>query len=148
MYPTEETLAFKLLLLLEVIHKTPEKELKELGITYGNYISLRMIYDEEGITQAGLAARQHKDRNVIGQVVDKLEKKKYIRRVGDENDRRIYRLYLTEDGRQAVECNWEEMLQGETKLLQRLTEDENQLLKKLLDKMLEPEKTEQSGMCN
>ena len=137
MYLAEATLAFKLLSIVERIHKSPEKELKELGITYGNYISLVILHDQEGITQAGLSERQHKDRNVTGQTIDKLEKKHLVQRVRDGEDRRIYKLYLTDQGRRVVEDYWDIMMRGEREQLQKLTVREQEQLQELLVKMME-----------
>lgn len=129
------TICYKLIVLRDKIHEYTKNEFKEFGITYGNYVTLSIIYEHPGITQAKLAELNHKDKNVIVQTIDKLEKNQYVQRVRDEKDRRAYTLQMTPDGEAVINCSQQIVANGEKKLLQRLTEKEQQQFMALLDKL-------------
>ena len=110
------------------------KEKRSIG---QNLRELRAAKSErEGkITQAELADINQKDRNVICKLIDKLESKKLVRRERGKQDRRSFSLYLTDDGASAVEKYWSEVYRVEKKQIERLSEEEQQTLLKLLEKI-------------
>ncbi len=57
------------------------------------------LYQMEGSSQDGLALSRGFDKTMIAKSVVRLEEEGFIRRVTDENDRRVKRLYLTEKSR-------------------------------------------------
>lgn len=60
-----------------------------------------------------IAHRVHLTNGTITSAIKKLEKKGYALRVQDTNDKRIYRVKLTADGKKAVKCHvafFEEMV--------------------------------------
>ena len=54
---------------------------------------------EQGMNQAQLAERMLKDRPNITRILNQLEKRGYIERRRDSADKRIFRIFLTGDGR-------------------------------------------------
>lgn len=132
----KETTCYKLMVIRDMIHDYSKKDFQEIGITFGNFITMVMIYENSGVTQAGLAELNHKDRNVIGQIIDKLEKKKYVERVREENDRRAYRLYVTELGESIIEQYWDIAFNGERDLFDKITTQEQETFCDILDKLL------------
>jgi DNA-binding MarR family transcriptional regulator len=56
------------------------------------------VYTNSGITQSEIAQMVIKDKTNITRIIDLLEKSNFIRRKRDRNDRRIYRIYLTQIG--------------------------------------------------
>lgn len=136
MMKLESTICFKLMVLRDAIHDYSKSRLQEIGITYGNYVTMLLIHENPGITQAGLADLNRKDRNVTGQTIDKLEKKQYVKRVREEQDRRAYTLYLTDDGEKVVRDYWDTVLSGEGEVLQKLSAEEQASFRTLVDKLL------------
>jgi DNA-binding MarR family transcriptional regulator len=64
---------------------------------------LTRLRDEEGMNQSQLGERTFKDRHNITRILDLLEKRSWIERRTDAYDRRAYRLFLTEAGKDAEE---------------------------------------------
>lgn len=137
MYSLKSTICFKLMMIRDRIQEVSKREFQKIGITYGNYVTMLLIYEHPGITQAALAELNHKERSVTGQTVDKLEKKGYVRRVRDRNDRRAYTLYLSETGNLVIEKYWGLTLEGERHVLESLTKEEQEAFQKLLEKLTE-----------
>jgi MarR family transcriptional regulator, temperature-dependent positive regulator of motility len=67
-------------------------------LTSVQFAALDAIARQPGIDQAGLAAAIAFDRATIGGVVDRLERKGFVRRVVSTRDRRARQLHLTPDG--------------------------------------------------
>lgn len=120
----KDTLCYKLLDVYNQIHESTKSAFQELGIKRENYVTMYFIGKNPGITQAELADLKHKDRNVIGKNIDKLEEKQYVQRVRGKQDRRSFSLYLTEAGQQVVHNYWDVLMRGDAEQLQKLTEEE------------------------
>lgn len=65
------------------------------GITFEMLQVLGSLWNEQGITQQKLAARICKDKACLTSLMNNLEKKGYVCRKEDPNDRRNKRVYLT-----------------------------------------------------
>ena len=68
-------------------------------ITPEHWSLLGKLCEKDGITQAKLAERARKDRPTTTRILDTLERNGFVRRVRDPNDRRSYRIFLTERGK-------------------------------------------------
>lgn len=69
-------------------------------LTPVQFAALEAIYEHPGTDQAKVAELIAYDRATIGGVIDRLEKKGWVRRVVSERDRRARELSLTEQGNQ------------------------------------------------
>lgn len=69
------------------------------GITPQQFGVMRFLWEEDGITQVELSNRSQIDRTTIGGLIDKLERSGLVKRLPHPEDRRAYRISLTETGR-------------------------------------------------
>ena len=60
---------------------------------------LRFLWEEDGITQVELSTRSQIDRTTIGGLIDRLEQSGLLERLPHPEDRRAYRISLTQAGR-------------------------------------------------
>lgn len=106
-----------------------------LDVTPYQWIVLYRLWEQEGLTQAEIAERTIKDKPTITRMVDVLEKKGLVIRRNVENDRRVYKIYLTEKGKileQKLVPIVEEHIE---KALTGIASDEVERAKKLLRKI-------------
>ncbi|MGD8983978.1 MAG: MarR family transcriptional regulator [Desulfobacteraceae bacterium] len=73
---------------------------KGFDLTPEQWGLLNRLWETEGIHQSILAGRTGKDRHNITRILNLLEKKGLTKRVPDPDDRRRYKIYLTEPGRE------------------------------------------------
>ena len=93
-------------------------------LTPVQYAALEAIYENPGIDQARVAEMIGYDRATIGGVIERLEKKDWIRRVVSEQDRRARQLSTTPKGNKA-RAALEPIVQDlQRDILQPLTDDE------------------------
>jgi MarR family transcriptional regulator, organic hydroperoxide resistance regulator len=96
---------------------------------------LALLSKNEGMKQAELARFAGVRPSSISEVVDRLERHGLIERRRDNSDHRVFRLYLTEKGREQNERNHSSWLGFVGDLMSPLSDDEKaeylNILKKL-----------------
>lgn len=80
------------------------KHMARIGvdITSVQYAALSQLETHPGIDQASLAAAIAYDRATLGGVIDRLERRRLIKRVISRKDRRARELHLTSTGRDVL----------------------------------------------
>lgn len=69
------------------------------GLTPQQFGLLRFLWEEDGLTQVELSNRSQIDRTTIGGLIDRLEQSGLLVRLPHPEDRRAYRISLTESGK-------------------------------------------------
>jgi len=79
-----------------------EFKAKNHNITTEQWSVLAKLHHEDGIYQKQIADSLIKDKPTTTRILDLLEKKNLIIRIADDKDRRRFRIYLTQDGKNTV----------------------------------------------
>src|SRR3982750_2407363 len=66
-----------------------------LNLTIEQWSVLYHLWKHDGLSQQELCNSTFRDKPSITRLVDNLEKAGFVKRVGDENDRRINKVFLT-----------------------------------------------------
>ena len=74
-----------------------DRRVRNMGMTRSQWWVLTHLFREEGLTQTELAELMEIEKPSLGKLLDRLESKQWIRRVADSKDRRVKRIYLTDD---------------------------------------------------
>lgn len=105
-------------------------------ITPEQWVVLNKLWEKDGVTQKDLAERTFKDQPNLGRIVDKLEKKQLIKRCTDARDRRMVKVFLTEEGYELKK----ELIPRASEILdfaqKNISDDEIEILRKLLKKII------------
>lgn len=72
-----------------------DRRARSLGLTRSQWWVLTHLYRNAGMTQTQLAEILEVERATLGRILDRLEEKGWVRRDGDDADRRIKRVWLT-----------------------------------------------------
>ena len=73
--------------------------LKELGLTYTQYIVFLVLWEGDGIPVGELGRRLYLDNGTLTPLLKKLESAGYLTRSRDKDDERVVTVTLTESGR-------------------------------------------------
>jgi|SRR5471030_1381215 len=111
------------------------KKFSKFGIGAGQYLFLLNLYKHDGITQEELTEKIKLDKATTARAIKKLEDEGYVNRVRKENDKRAYRLQLTQKAEQIREEVYLIMDEWETEVKNCLTNEESQQLMNLLNKL-------------
>lgn len=83
----------------KIIHKKGHTIAREYGLTYDQFHMLLYLKKSQNPpTINELASKSHRAQNTVSEKISRLEEKGLVRRVGDEKDRRITRVQITEKG--------------------------------------------------
>lgn len=132
---TEETFIYQLILAQKEMINIVKENFKDHPITLEHYSTLRIVYENPGITQKDLAALMARDKNVIVRWLDALEGRGYLTRRQSENDRRANALYVTDEGTRIAHLYWEDMTLPQEDCFTVLTPSEKKTLLSLLRKV-------------
>ena len=129
----EDDLYFRVIQLIDSIsaynRRHVERHLKPLNMTYPQMAALMLLHRTDGISQRELADLNETDTTNMMVICDSLEKRGWIVRVTNENDRRIKRICLTEKGKQAYAQGQEILWNGIRFMRDKtLTEELNDVL--------------------
>lgn len=102
----------------QVMNQALSREIASLDIKPPHLDILVNLYRFEGLTQQDLARKLLVGRSNMSMLLPQMEKRGLITRRGDENDRRVLRLYLTDDGRALTE----KAMDIQTKVIDRMME--------------------------
>jgi MarR family transcriptional regulator for hemolysin len=79
-----------------------DREAARYGITRAQWAVLAKVERAEGMKQTELAEQMEMQPITLTRLIDKLCESDWLERRGDENDRRVNRLYLRKAGRQLL----------------------------------------------
>lgn len=106
------------------------------GMTPVQFAILNALTENAGIDQITLAGRVAFDAATIGSVIGRLEAKGWLRRASAASDRRRKLLWLTPEGKAAVQDLTPSVEQVQQRILAPLTETERRQLVRLLRKLV------------
>jgi len=73
--------------------------IRPLGLSLGAFPALLHLWEKDGLTQKELVERLHIEQPTMANTLARMERDGLLRRVKDEADARIQRIWLTEKGR-------------------------------------------------
>ena len=133
----EQCVNFVLTKAQNAVHQLFKAELAPYGVTPGQYGVLRCLWDQNGMTAKQLADRLSLDGSTITGILDRMEQKGLIERHTDPRDRRALKVVLTDQGWNLKEPLTKAIEEANRKALQSFSQEEAELLKKLLDEISE-----------
>ena len=95
----ENQLCFPLYAAARDVVKHYKPHLDKLGITYTQYITLMVLWEQESASVKQLGQRLHLDSGTLTPLCKKLESKGLVERVRDKRDERNVIVKLTDEGR-------------------------------------------------
>lgn len=111
------------------------KEISTFGIGQGQLMFLTQLYKQDGISQEELTEILRIDKGTTARAIKKLEEENLVTRIKDEQDRRAYKVYLT-DKAKSIESNIFEILrEWDEKIVTNLTEEEKETFTRILKKI-------------
>jgi len=106
-----------------------------IEITHEQWVLIVITKRSPGITQTELAKSAQKDKAAVTRMLDILSKGGYLIRKNDKNDRRTYRIFLTEKGEKIFEKTVPISSIVENRMLQNLSENEIKMMKDCLTRI-------------
>ena len=113
-----------------------DKKLKPYNIGSGQFYLLMPLFQKDGVNQESLVQSINLDKANVTRAVQKLVKEGYVFQQRDDEDRRSYRIFLTEKGR-AIEPGLKNIaLEWENILLSDFDSDQRQTIVNSFEDMI------------
>lgn len=112
-----------------------KEQFEQYDLTPQQFGLLGFLWREDGISQALLSAKSQIDRTTMGGLIDRLEKEGLVVRQADPEDRRAYRICLTEKGKALQPELTPLARRAQEMFIAKLTPQEVETLKSLLEKI-------------
>jgi len=114
-----------------------KKRLKPYGLTTVQGLILGTLFEEDGLTSGEIGKRLVLDNATVSGVLDRLSEAGWIEKKTDEDDRRIQRIYLSQDKNREADMEfviklYQARQEANEETLRNLTTEERILLKRLL----------------
>jgi DNA-binding MarR family transcriptional regulator len=110
-----------------------------VNVTSEQWGVLKCLWREEGLSQSDIAEKVNKDKASVTRILDIMQKNKLIKRCDDEQDRRSYRIFLTEAGK-SLESKLKPVAQATNRRIYRnLDKHELQELQRIMLKLSQGE---------
>lgn len=133
----DDILGFHIRLAHVAVYRHFMETFSELDLTQKQVSVLWLIDDHPGIAQADLGRRLRIDRATIMAIINRLQKRAYVKRGQSKVDGRRQTLNLTDEGRHALEAARNAIREHERWLKGRFSEQEIDTLMFLLRKVHE-----------
>ena len=91
-------LGYKVKLVSQLMYRDFLERLEPYGLTPFHYLVLCCLWEEDGLSTSGIAAKLKQLGATLTGVVDRMEARQLVYRERDPSDRRVVRIWLTKEG--------------------------------------------------
>ena len=130
-------LGYKLKLASQLMYRDFLERLEPYGLTPFHYLVLCCLWEEDGLSTSGIADKLKQLGATLTGVVDRMEQRNLVYRERDASDRRIVRIWLTEEGKQLMNVLPALGAQTIHKATQGISEEEQEIILKLLEQIFQ-----------
>jgi DNA-binding MarR family transcriptional regulator len=131
----EETVGFLLSDTVRTMTRTFSARIARHGVGMGIFQFLRVLWEEDGLTQVELAERTRVRGASAAGALHELERRGFVRRLADSRDRRKVRVLLTPKGRRLFYVVMPDIAVTNAAMLSGFTAAEQRSLKIMLHRM-------------
>ncbi|MEM1254506.1 MAG: MarR family transcriptional regulator [Cyanobacteria bacterium P01_H01_bin.21] len=95
-------LGYKVKLVSQLMYRDFLERLEPYGLTPFHYLVLCCLWEEDGLSTSGIASKLKQLGATLTGVVDRMEDRNLVYRERDTSDRRIIRIWLTDEGKKLM----------------------------------------------
>jgi DNA-binding MarR family transcriptional regulator len=133
----QDTLSYLLVQVAKAHRQRAQQAFTDAGLYVGQETILMQLWREDGLALSQIIDRSCVQPATITKMINRMEKAGLVERHPDPDDGRAKRIYLTDAGRGIegeVKSAWQDL---ENATLQNLSEDDQEVMRDLLNKMLD-----------
>lgn len=96
-------MGYRIKLLSQLLARKFQERLDPFGLTIFHWVVLCCLWEEDGLAISSIGEKLHQVGGTLTGVLDRMEIRGLIRRERDSYDRRIWRIWLTQEGKDLQE---------------------------------------------
>lgn len=93
-------LGYRIKLLSQLLARNFQERLDPFGLTIFHWVVLCCLWEEDGLAISSIAEKLQQVGGTLTGVLDRMEQRGLVRRERDQHDRRVWRIWLTDAGRE------------------------------------------------
>lgn len=130
------TLGYKIKLVSQLMYRDFLKRLEPYGLTPFHYVVLCCLWEEDGLSASDIADKLKQLGATLTGVVDRMEERKLVSRERNPDDRRIVRIWLTDEGKRLMKVLPTTSVEASKKATEGISEVEQEAVLKLLNQIV------------
>jgi DNA-binding MarR family transcriptional regulator len=127
---------YRIKLLSQLMARHFQEKLEPYGLTPFHWVVLCCLWEQDGLATSDIGNRLRQVGGTLTGVIDRMEERGLVRRERDQQDRRIWRIWLTEAGQQLEESLPPLALSVREQALEGFSEAERESLSHCVDRMI------------
>ncbi|MBD2060118.1 MarR family transcriptional regulator [Oculatella sp. FACHB-28] len=129
-------LGYRIKLLSQLMARKFQERLDPFGLTPFHWVVLCCLWEENGLATSSIGEKLQQVGGTLTGVLDRMEERGLVRRERDRQDRRIWRIWLTEAGDQLKQELLPIAQDIREETLEGMSETERQVLSGLVDQAI------------
>lgn len=129
-------IGYRIKLLSQLIGRKFQERLEPFGLTLFHWVVLCCLWEEDGLAISSIAEKLQQVGGTLTGVLDRMESRSLVRRERDQQDRRVWRIWLTEDGRKLKDILPPIALEIREQAMQGISESDQERLSNLVDQAI------------
>lgn len=130
------SLGYRIKLLSQLCGRKFQDLLEPFGLTPFHWVVLCCLWEEDGLATSSIGEKLQQVGGTLTGVLDRMEERGLIRRERDTQDRRIWRIWLTDAGKQLQDVLPPLAIELQEQALKGISDCERKLLSDLIDRAI------------
>ncbi|MBW4573685.1 MAG: MarR family transcriptional regulator [Aphanothece sp. CMT-3BRIN-NPC111] len=130
------SLGYRIKLLSQLLARNFQEKLEPFDLTPFHWVVLCCLWEEDGLPTSSLGEKLQQVGGTLTGVLDRMEERGVIRRERDTRDRRIWRIWLTEAGKQLKTELPPISMEIRDRAMQGIPQAERELFSELVDQAI------------
>lgn len=131
-----QSLGYRIKLLSMLLSRTFQERLDPYGLTPFHWVVLCCLWQEDGLATSSIGERLQQVGGTLTGVLDRMEERGLVRRERDTRDRRIWRIWLTEAGKDLEQVLPPIAREIREQAMAGMSESERELFSRLIDQAI------------
>lgn len=130
------SMGYRIKFLAQLASRRFQEKLDPFGLTPFHWVVLCCLWTEDGLPTSSICGKLRQVGGTLTGVLDRMEERNLIRRERDVRDRRIWRIWLTEEGNQLRDVLPPVVRDLREQSFAGISEPDRQYLSEMLDQLI------------
>ena len=129
-------LGYRIKLMSQLLGRKFQEQLEPFGLTPFHWVVLCCLWEEDGLATSSIGDKLQQVGGTLTGVLDRMVERGLVRRERDTHDRRVWRIWLTETGRNLQELLPPIAVEVREEAMQGMSLSERELLSDLVNRAI------------
>jgi MarR family transcriptional regulator, organic hydroperoxide resistance regulator len=129
-------MGYRIKVLSQLLHRRLSEGLAPCGLTPFHWLVLSCLWEEDGLPTSSIGEKLQQVGGTLTGVLDRMEERGLVYRERDRGDRRIWRIWLTDAGKELETVLPPIALELREQVMQGISDCEREIFSQLLDRAI------------